>query len=346
MSLSERLQRSWWRPEGDALSLLLTPLSLLYRLLFAAHRDLFRHGLRTVARAPMPVVVVGNLVVGGAGKTPTVIALVRALRQAGWIPGVVSRGYGRQGHAVQVVTGACTAAEVGDEPLLIHLRTGAPVAVGRDRVAAAQALCRTHPTVNLLISDDGLQHWRLARDLQVLVFDDRGIGNGRQLPAGPLREPLPDALPPHTLAVYNAASASTPLPGCVADRRLVGAVPLADWWRGAAPSLAALHALKGRTVLAAAGMAHPERFFRMLEAEGLRIERLPLPDHFDFRRLPWPAGAGDVVVTEKDAIKLHPDAQGDVRVWVVALDLRLPAAFIAEAQRILRRYQAPDRHDT
>lgn len=345
MSVAERLQRAWWRPAPSGASVLLAPAVALYRLLFAAKRDLYRFGLRPVARAPMPVVVVGNLIVGGAGKTPTVIALVRALRQAGWTPGVVSRGYGRQGAGVQVVDTSCTAAEVGDEPLLIHLRTGAPVAVGRDRVAAAEALCRVHPTVNLLVSDDGLQHWRLARDLQVLVFDERGVGNGRLLPAGPLRETLPDQLPPHTLVVYNAPSASTPLPGCVLDRRLSGAVSLAEWWRGGSPSLRVLHALRGRPVIAAAGMAHPERFFRMLEAEGLQIERMPLPDHHDFRRLPWPASAADVVVTEKDAIKLHPDAQGGVRVWVAALDLRLPAAFVAEAQRILRAAPVPQRHD-
>ncbi|MEW6705497.1 MAG: tetraacyldisaccharide 4'-kinase [Pseudomonadota bacterium] len=335
MSLAQRLQRSWWRPDRSALSLALAPLTWLYRLLAAAHRDLYRYGLRPVACAPMPVVVVGNLVAGGAGKTPTVIALVRALRQAGWIPGVISRGYGRRGAGVQVVTTACTASEVGDEPLLIHLRTGAPVSVGRDRVAAAQALCRAHPTVNLLIADDGLQHWRLARDLQVLVFDDRGVGNGCLLPAGPLREALPSHLPPNTLVAYNAPSASTPLPGCVLDRRLGGAVLLSEWWRGVPPTQSALHALRGRPIWAAAGMAHPERFFRMLEAEGLQIERLPLPDHHDFRQLPWPPSASDVLVTEKDAIKLHPDGQGGVRVWVVALDLRLPVAFVAEAQRIL-----------
>jgi tetraacyldisaccharide 4'-kinase len=345
MSLAERLQRIWWRPKAGAVAAMLAPLAALYRLLSAAHRDLYRFGWRPVARAPMPVVVVGNLIVGGAGKTPTVIALVRALRQAGWTPGVVSRGYGRSDGRVRVVNASCTAAEAGDEPLLIHLRTGAPVAVGRQRVAAAEALCREHPTVNLLISDDGLQHWRLARDLQVLVFDERGVGNGRLLPAGPLRELLPPQLPPHTLVVYNAPSASTPLPGCVLDRRLQGAVSLSEWWRGGTPTLRVLHALRDRPVVAAAGMAHPERFFGMLEAEGLQIERLPLPDHHDFRRLPWAPSTPDVVVTEKDAIKLHPDAQGGVRVWVVALDLRLPAAFVAEAQRILREAPVPQRHD-
>jgi len=341
MGLAARLQRSWWRPGASGWAVALSPVEALYRALSGLQRDLYRFGLRRVARAPMPVVVVGNLIAGGAGKTPTVIALVRALRQAGWTPGVVSRGYGRSTRGVEAVSTARSAEEVGDEPLLIHLRTGAPVVVGRDRVAAAEALCRAHPSVDLLISDDGLQHWRLARDLQVLVFDERGAGNGRLLPAGPLREAMPSQLPLNTLVVYNAPSASTPLAGCVADRRLSGAVSLAEWWRGTPPSLATLHALGGAPVVAAAGMAHPERFFRMLEDEGLQLQRLALPDHHAFRHPPWPPSSTDVVVTEKDAIKLHPDAQGGVRVWVVALDLRLPAAFIAEAQRILRSASLP-----
>jgi tetraacyldisaccharide 4'-kinase len=340
MSFAERLQRAWWRAEPGALASLLAPATALYGTLSRLNRRLFANGMRRSQPTPAPVIVVGNLIVGGAGKTPTVIALVRALRQAGWIPGVVSRGYGRRGDAVRAVTMSSTAAEVGDEPLLIHLRTAAPVFVGRDRVAAAQALCREHPTVNVLVSDDGLQHHKLARQLQVLVFDERGVGNGRLLPSGPLRESLPSQLPPHTLVVYNAPTASTALPGCVADRRLTGAVALSGWWRGAQPTLQALHALRDRTVYAAAGVANPERFFGMLEAEGLRIERLPLPDHYDYRRVPWPASANDVLVTEKDAIKLHPDAQGGVRVWVVALDLRLPPAFVSEAVRILQSPEA------
>ena len=347
MSFAQRLQRAWWLPDARGLALWLTPLSVLYCLLARIHLGLFRLGLRRVEAAPVPVIVVGNLIVGGAGKTPTVIALVRALRHAGWTPAVISRGYGRKDDAVRAVTTACTAAEVGDEPLLIHIRTGAPVFVGRDRIAAAEAACRAHPQVNVIVSDDGLQHWRLGRRLQVVVFDERGVGNGRLLPAGPLRETVPLQLPPRTLVVYNAVGATTSLPGCVADRSLAGAVPLDGWWRGTAPTMHALHALRGHKVYAAAGLASPERFFKMLEAEGLHIERLPLPDHYHYRQVPWPASATtDVLVTEKDAIKLHPDAQGEARVWVVALDLRLPSAFIAEALRLLQDSLNPlSRHD-
>lgn len=314
---------------------LLQPLSWLYAGLAGAHRLLYTRGLRATGRAPVPVLVVGNLVAGGAGKTPTVMALVDLLRHQGWTPGVVSRGHGRQGDAVQAVTRNSPATAVGDEPLLIHLRTGAPVVVGRDRVAAAQALCRAHPGVDILLADDGLQHHRLQRDAAVWVFDDRGAGNGLRLPAGPLREALPSTLPPHTLVLYNAARPTTPLPGLVGHRQLTGVLPLDAWWRGErAAADGGWPALQGRPLLAAAGLARPEAFFVMLEARGLQITRLPLPDHAHLDPLPWPAGTADVVVTEKDAVKLAPNRAAGSRVWVATLDFQPEPAF-ADALRAL-----------
>jgi tetraacyldisaccharide 4'-kinase len=326
LTLSQRWQRHWWRARPSIAMRLLMPLAALYGWLAA------RAASRAVPQqAPVPVIVVGNLVVGGAGKTPTVIALVQALRDAGRRPGIVSRGYGRRDDAVQAVATASTAEQVGDEPLLMARRTGVPVWVGRDRVAAARALCAAHPEVDVLVSDDGLQHHRLARQLQVLLFDERGAGNRLLLPAGPLRQPLPSALPalPPTWALYNAPAPTTPLPGFVVSRGLAGAITLAEWWRGAAPNPQALRALAGRPVLAAAGMAHPQRFFAMLAQAGLVVRALPLPDHHDWRELPWPADAGDVIVTEKDAVKLDPQRIADgTRVWVATLDFRLPSPFV------------------
>jgi len=330
MTLAERLQRSWWQRRPDGLARLLQPLSWLYGRL--AERQRARQQPERIGPV---VVVVGNLIVGGAGKTPTVIALVQALRSAGWTPGVISRGYGRRDDMVTAVSADSRAADVGDEPLLIHLRTRVPVVVGRDRVAAARQLCAAHPAVDLLLSDDGLQHHRLARNVEVLVFDERGIGNGLLLPAGPLRQPLPARLPPQSLVLYNAESATTPLPGWNSRRRLTGAVALEAWWRGDAAAPEALSALRGRTVWAAAGMAAPERFFTMLQAQALSLRRLPLPDHHAFDTLPWPADAQDVVVTEKDAVKLDPARCGGSRVWVVTLDLTLPPAFIAALHELL-----------
>jgi len=201
--------------------------------------------------------------------------------------------------------------------------------VGRDRVAVARALLQAHPEIQLLISDDGLQHLRLPRELAVLVFDERGLGNGRLLPAGPLRQRPRLQTGPQELVLYNAAHPSTGLPGHLARRRLAGAVRLQDWWRGQPASLQALHELRQRPeseLLATAGMAHPQRFFSMLADQGLRFQTLPLPDHYSFAKIPWPASFPAVLLTEKDAIKLRPERCATTEVWVVALDFQLDAA--------------------
>ena len=337
----------WAGPRPTFSARLLQPLSWVYAGLAALHRAAYHRGLLQRHSAPVPLLVVGNLVAGGAGKTPTVIALVGLLRQQGWTPGVVSRGHGRQGRQVVVLTRSSAAAEVGDEPLLIHLRTAAPVAVGADRTAAARALCAAHPAVDILLADDGLQHHGLRHDMAVLVFDERGTGNGLRLPAGPLREALPTRLPPHTLVLYNAAAASTPLPGLTGMRRLGAVLPLADWWRGLAPgsasagiSNAGWAALRGRPLLAAAGLARPAPFFAMLEAQGLSIQRLPLADHQAFSPLPWPASTAEVIVTEKDAVKLPPGAVGNTRVWVAGLDFQPEPAFAAALQALCAPFKS------
>jgi tetraacyldisaccharide 4'-kinase len=327
--LEALLQRHAWRARPSLLARALQPLSWLYAGVAAVLHGPYRLGLRCPAPLPVPVVVVGNLVVGGAGKTPTVIALVRWLCDHGWHPGVVSRGYGRRDDAVRAVDATATAAEVGDEPQLIARRTGVPVVVGADRVAAARALLAAHPQVDVLVSDDGLQHHRLPRDLAIVVFDERGTGNGLRLPAGPLRAPMPRAVPPHTLVLYNAERPTTPWPGSCVRRALAGAVALDAWWRGEPPTAAALAALRGRPLRAAAGIASPQRFFAMLEAQGLAVEPLPLPDHHDYATLPWPADTPDVVVTEKDAVKLDPARVGTTRVWVAPLDFAFDPAFDA-----------------
>jgi tetraacyldisaccharide 4'-kinase len=320
------VQHEWEAPSLLG-SLLLRPLAWLYGALATLHRLPYDWGLTTPARPPVPLVVVGNLVAGGAGKTPTVLALVRQLRALGRRPGVISRGHGRAAQDVRLVARDSRAQDVGDEPLLMHLRSGVPVAVGRDRVAAARALCAAEPTVDVLIADDGLQHLALGRDLQLLVFDDRGAGNGRLLPAGPLRQRLPRRLPPATSVLYTHGNPSTPLPGALGRRRLGGLVPLEDWWTHGPADPLAWSQLLGQRVWAAAGLARPEPFFRMLEAEGLRIERLPLSDHDPWTALPWPPEASHAVITEKDAVKLLPGRCAGTRVWVATLDFELPPDF-------------------
>jgi tetraacyldisaccharide 4'-kinase len=201
--------------------------------------------------------------------------------------------------------------------------------VGRDRVAAARALLKAHGAVTVIVCDDGLQHLRLARDVEVIVFDDRGAGNGRCLPAGPLREPLPARAPVGAVVIYNAAAPSTAWPGHLMRRRLAGVVSLAGWHRGEPATQQALQALRGAPrLVAAAGTARPARFFAMLQAEGLSPRELPLPDHAPLDVLPWPADTPDAIVTEKDAVKLQPGACGHTRVWVAPLDSVLAQAAV------------------
>jgi tetraacyldisaccharide 4'-kinase len=359
------IEQAWSR--RGPLAIALTPLSLLYRGLrridvARQRRRIASRGLRPV---DVPIVVVGNLVAGGAGKTPTVVATVALLRRHGFTPGMVSRGHGRRrGAAGELeepadsssvafdtqpvhtddpdlveVTATSDARFTGDEPLLLHLRTQAPMVVGADRVAACRELLRRHPTVDVIVCDDGLQHLALKPDVAVIVFDERGAGNGWLLPAGPLREPMPTSLAADQLVIYNADLASTALPGFMAIRRLSGAVRLAGWWAGEPASMRVLQSLRERPMLAAAGMARPQRFFDMLRSAGLQVTPMPLPDHHDFAELPWPAGTPDVVVTEKDAVKLRPDAVGRTRVWVAPLDFEPEAAYGAALVKRLRPRQ-------
>lgn len=307
------------------------PLACLYGVLWR------RHLRRAQPPSPLgvPVIVVGNHVVGGAGKTPTVMALVQALERQGRHPGVISRGHGRRGHAVQAVSAASTPDEVGDEPLLMQRRTGVPVWVGRQRTDVARALIQAHPQVDVIVSDDGLQHTALARNAELVVFDERGVGNGRLLPAGPLREPLPAALPTARRVLYTAGAASTGLPGVLAARQLGQAWPLAAWQAGDACQAVALHDLRGEALLAVAGLAAPQKFFSMLRAAGLEFQALPLPDHYAYSHTPWPDGTRAVLTTEKDAVKLDPARLGKTRVWVVPLDLALPAGLVEDLLALL-----------
>ncbi len=320
--LEAALTRTWLG--RGVLARALWPLSVVYGGVIGLRRLAYRCGWLRNERIACPVVVVGNRVAGGAGKTPTVISLVRHLQMRGWRPGVISRGHGRSDSEAQPVSATATAEAVGDEPLLMRLRTGVPVVVGRDRVAAARALLAAHPEVDLLLADDGLQHLRLARDVEVLVFDVRGAGNGWLLPAGPLREPINAPAAGQRIVLYNAPAATTPLPGFTAQRALGGAVELSAWWRGEPASAAAWASLQARPVLACAGIAQPQRFFEQLRALDLTVTGLALADHEAYADLPWPVAAADVVVTEKDAVKLLPQRvareRPGTRVWVAPLD--------------------------
>jgi tetraacyldisaccharide 4'-kinase len=349
------LQRAWLCRGPTARAL--WPLSVVFKTAVALRRMLYRWQLLKPEVLPVPVVVVGNLIAGGAGKTPTVMAVVKRLQSVGYRPGVISRGHGRRHNVAPVmeVLPATPASDAGDEPLLLRLRLGVPVFVGVDRVAVARAALAAHPHLDVLVSDDGLQHLRLPRVAQIVVFDERGVGNGWMLPAGPLREPLAQRTPPSTVVLYNAPQASTMWPGHLAAKQLAGLVALDDWWAGQSatfPCLAAL-AASNTLVTAAAGVSQPERFFDMLRAAGLTITPLPLPDHHDYATLPWPADATDVVVTEKDAVKLRPErlasSNASTRVWVAPLDFSADAAFDTALEALLPTHftiRTPDGNQT
>jgi tetraacyldisaccharide 4'-kinase len=335
MSTRERLEFALtraWTGRGP-LACALLPLSWLYAAGHAVHGALYRSGMLRSWRVGLPVVVVGNLYAGGTGKTPLVIELARELKARGWRPGVISRGYGRRGADVRPVEAGARASEVGDEPLLIAQAAAVPVVVGADRVAAARVLHSLNPKCDLILCDDGLQHPRLARDVEIAVLHFRGIGNGWLLPAGPLRDP------PRRLDTVDAVV----LNGDVPPLRIHGQVfkmgaELGEVYSVADPNrrapLAALvdeQRRSGTRIVAAAGIAAPERFFGMLRAAGLNIDELPLPDHHDFATNPFFGREYDVaLVTEKDAVKCRSSAamKTDGRLCAVGLRTRIEPALI------------------
>lgn len=294
------LQHAWLR--RGTLAWLLWPVSLLYGGLTAVRRALFRLGILKTERLEVPVVVVGNVVAGGSGKTPVVMAIVRHLQSQGVRVGVVSRGYGRSTTGCCEVLDESAPTATGDEPLLIRHSTGAPVFVAARRVEAARALRARYPDTQVIVSDDGLQHLAMARDVEICVFDDRGIGNGWLLPAGPLREKWPR---PCDLVLHTGSRPA--FAGFNATRLL------ADYALGRDGTRTPLTELVDRKLVAVAAIAKPEAFFDMLRQRGLRLERcIALPDHHDFEDWTPAAPSGDTLLcTEKDAVKLWrkaPDA--------------------------------------
>lgn len=323
-TLESTLTRAWLR--RGPLAILLLPLALLFRVLSSLRLLLFRTGVKRAGRLPVPVIVVGNIFIGGTGKTPLTIWLAESLRAAGLTPGVISRGHGGQEGAALDVTPQSDPRAVGDEPLLIAARARCPVVVGRRRVEAGRKLLQAHPEVDVLIADDGLQHYALARDVEIVLFDGRGVGNGWLLPAGPLREPPSRR---RDFTVVNAPGIAPALAQAVGGQpwRMQLAGEHAEPLQGGARL--PLAALRGKRLVAAAGIGNPGRFFAMLRAAGLAVGELPLPDHHDFMDDPFAAVDADVIlITEKDAVKCRQldHLKDDPRLWVVPVTAQLDPA--------------------
>ena len=293
-------ERHWYRL--SALSLALWPASVLYRLLVALRRLAYRSGALRAVRLPVAVIVVGNIVTGGTGKTPLVLWLAAMLKKDGWKPGILSRGYRGSAAAPMEVAAASPAALVGDEPLLLARDSACPVWVGRDRVKAASELLAAHPECNVLILDDGLQYYRLARDIEIAVDDARGVGNGFLLPAGPLREPASRRV---DAWVVNSVPPGIHNPSFRMDLRGE------TFHRLAAPAASApAAAFAGKRLHAVAGIGNPRRFFDHLARLGLATVNHAFPDHHAYTASDLDfADCEALLMTEKDAVKCEAFAR-------------------------------------
>lgn len=323
MSPAGSIERRWYQDRPP--TWWSVPLAGLYGAVVRIRRFAYRRGWLRNEHLPLPVIVVGNITVGGAGKTPLVIALVEALRERGLRPGVVSRGHGGSARTPVLLDDAPDPRVVGDEPALIRMRTRAPVAIGRDRPEAARLLPECG--IDVIVADDGLQHYALARDVEICVIDGgRGFGNGRLLPAGPLREPA-SRLREVDFVIRNGGTTST---GEVSMRlRAEQAYSLRD-----PVQRKPLASFAGARAHAIAGIAHPARFFEMLRGLGIEVVGHAFPDHHAYAAKDIEFGDGlPVLMTEKDAVKCRAFARGEE--WVVPVDAVLPASlFDAIAARV------------
>ncbi len=318
------IDRIWYG--GERVPLWMRVLVPVYRMLRTAVRLSWRSGLRTPTRLDLPVIVVGNITAGGTGKTPLVLALVDALRERGWHPGVVSRGYGGSARSPILLDDVPDPAVVGDEPSLIRRRSGVPVAVGRNRVDAAKLLRRAG--VDVILADDGLQNPSLARDIEICVIDgERRLGNGRLLPAGPLRESA-ERLEKIDFLVCNAGQARA---GEIPMRLLGSSASRVDGSEPPRP----LAEFAGQPVHAVAGIGNPGRFFDSLRSHGIEVIEHAFTDHhaltaadLDF------AETLPILMTEKDAVKCGSFA--DSRCWQVPVSAELPDSFLDAVERRLR----------
>lgn len=312
------LAEAWYR--GDRWLWLLRPLEMLFRIAAHLRRNAYGAGLLRAYRPVQPVVVVGNITVGGTGKTPVVIALVEALQARGLRPGVVSRGYGASAPDASyphIVGPGSSAADCGDEPLLIQRRTGAPVVVAPKRAVAVRALVE-HAAVDLVLSDDGLQHYPLARDLEVVIIDaERGLGNGFCLPAGPLREP-PSRLASVDMVLYRNGS----------DEASAVRYQPRYWVNVSSGEERPLDSFAGaRDVDAVAGIGQPGQFFASLRDIGISAYTQVYPDHHAFTAVDFEDREGrTILMTEKDAVKCATIAGPDA--WYLRVDAQLPDSLV------------------
>jgi tetraacyldisaccharide 4'-kinase len=326
------LTEAWYRRRLPPLWLI--PFSWLFGWVVQLRRALYRLHFMQSTTLPVPVVVVGNITVGGTGKTPLTLGLVTALKARGWHPGIVSRGYGSTLAGVSVVTPQDDPRRVGDEPVLMARHSGVPVWVGRDRVAAAQELLATHPEVDVLLSDDGLQHLALNRDMEIVVMDGaRGLGNGALLPAGPLREPA-TRLRQADAVVVNGMLMRPLVKGPLLYRLGLQGT---QWVNVCNPTeTKPLQAFSGSTCHALAGIGNPQRFFDTLAGLGVKPVCHAFPDHHPFSAEDLVfAEHQPILMTEKDGIKCTRFAGPEV--WMLQITPVVDVALLDLMEHLIRR---------
>ena len=319
------LQQHWQRI--TLLHLILYPLSLCFRALVCMRCALYRSGLHASIKLPVPVVVVGNISVGGTGKTPLVLALVEQFIRHGLHPVIVSRGYGGAAVVPQRVAADCQALQVGDEPLLMARRCLCPVWIGRDRAAAAQAALQAHPECDVVVCDDGLQHYRLQRDAEIAVIDGtRGFGNGWMLPAGPLREPVSRLATVDAVLVNGGQAAASQY-----AMQLSGEIfhNLQDPARQVSASY--FQALNTHAV---AGIGNPQRYFEHLEKLGIRFVAHAFRDHHAYTSADLAFSCDAILLTEKDAVKCAEFA--DARYWVLRVEAQIDPVLVGHILRKIK----------
>lgn len=340
------LNRIWYG--GTYSYVLLLPLSGLFALLVLLRRFLYRQGILQSHRLPVPVVVVGNITVGGGGKTPVTLWLADVLKGKGLNPAIISRGYGgKPAHATVLVTADSDPGVVGDEPVLLARRSDCPVYVNANRVSAAVEAIDMG--ADIIISDDGLQHYRLQRDAEIAVVDgSRGFGNRQLLPAGPLREPVSRLNTVDRIMIQGEIDDVSTRHGNRSDdiRNTRFALAGETLQRISDGACRGLSEFAGKSVHAVAGIANPERFFRQLECHGINVIRHPMADHASISEADVNFGDElDVIVTEKDAVKctafahehlwcqpVHLVFAGDLqRQWIDTLHADLLASVVQEA---------------
>lgn len=324
--LRRSVERQWY--SEPTWLLLLAPLVMV----FAGLSRLRRFWLsRRAAKVQVPVVVVGNISVGGTGKTPVIIALVKALSASGWTPGVIARGYGAKVGDSKILPEQAEPAHYGDEPVLVQRATGCSVAVGRNRIESA-ALLIEYSGCNIILSDDGLQHYRLQRDVELAVVDGvRQLGNGWRLPVGPLRESKHRLLD----VDYVLINGEQPVPAAPAERTYHLHLQPVAWCNVLSGETLAIGALNLSGACAIAGIGNPQRFFDTLRTMGFDGQSRAFADHHvfsadDFSSLPKPL----VLMTEKDAVKCRPFASENW--WALSVEAQLPDEFLARLLESLK----------